>query len=194
MKAVKGSRGHDVRPKLVVASLFLAILGFGIVGAYAEQAIHGAPQASSALQAETCGIPSQALTLANQVEQSPAFVKAENGLSYALEYSYSQGPETGVVNAAIVSSGETTRSNGTGPAGSSIVGGTSVYYPPATVLVFFSYGSTSRTYCADNPLRDTGVVGVISASVPQNTDGSFNMPGMSIDFSPGLAVNGTATR
>lgn len=177
-----------------MASIFLAILGFAMVGVYAQSTANAASQNSTNLSAGTCGLTSQALTLASQVAQAPKFIKAENGLSYALEYAYSQGPETGVANAVIVSSGQHAEANGTGPASSAMVGGTQVYYPPSMVLVFFSYGGASATYCADDPLRDTGVVGVISASVPQNGDGSFNLSGMSIDFTPGLSVNGTAVQ
>jgi len=194
MRVAKGSRKRHIHPRLVVASIFLAILGFAMVGVYAQSTANAASQNSTNLSAGTCGLTSQALTLASQVAQAPKFIKAENGLSYALEYAYSQGPETGVANAVIVSSGQHAEANGTGPASSAMVGGTQVYYPPSMVLVFFSYGGASATYCADDPLRDTGVVGVISASVPQNGDGSFNLSGMSIDFTPGLSVNGTAVQ
>jgi hypothetical protein len=141
-----------------------------------------------------CGIPASILQLANQVQNDPRFVYTAKGMSYALQYSYTQGPETGVMNSRIVSSGTRTGANGTVPQNVQSVGGTPIYYPPSTVLVFFSYGSSSVTHCVNDAHRNVGVLGVIYADVPQGVDGSSNLASMTLDFSPGLIVNGTTSQ
>jgi hypothetical protein len=42
--------------------------------------------------------------------------------------------------------------------------------------------------------RNVGVLGVIYADVPQGVDGSSNLASMTLDFSPGLIVNGTTSQ
>lgn len=185
-RRVKGRSPRLRKGIMLVLPLVLIISGVSIgIGAS-----RGQTQNSSSIG--SCGIPDSTLQLANLVQHDSRFVSAEKGMSYALQYSYTQGPETGVLGGRIVSTGTKVEPNGTSSEGSEIVGGTPIYYPPSTVLVFYSYGASSTTYCVNDVRRNIGIVGVLDVNVPQNPDGSSKLANMTLDYSAGLNVNGTA--
>ncbi len=67
--------------------------------------------------------------------------------------------------------------------------GNSIFYPPETDLIFYSYGTASTPACPNLDTR--GVVGALWIQVPVNINGSYNLMTMSVYFTPGVLTNNT---
>jgi len=182
----------------LIAFLFMPLLltSLTVLGIVATSKLPGprgqtmqAPLSQTAQQTQ-CGIPTSVVQLSELVQQSAKFLAAAQGTTYSLQYYDQEGPETGVNNAQVAPGNG---SNTTGPSllnTERLVGGTPVYYPPAILMGFYSYGSHSVTSCQD-PARVHGVVSVMIVEVPINPDGSYNMTGLQIDYTGGMDSNMT---
>lgn len=132
------------------------------------------------------------MRLAAEVRQSPVFASKAGGFSYTLVSAENTSATTGVVNATLVKTGSANSQNVTGKFSNGIVGGTPFYAPPKTRLAFYSYGTAAQVSCASNPYPNQKVVGALWVDVPMNANGSYDLAHMTIYYTPGLFVNGTA--
>lgn len=150
---------------IVIAAL---IVGTSVV-VLSSGSPNGHTSTSGVSSTTSCNQPLYLVRLASQVEQTQSFAQQSHGLSYTLAYGDNESAATGTAN------------------------GKPIYYPPETSLAFYSYGSASTTAACPSDLGTAGVVGALWIQVPIDTDGSYNLPNMSVYFTPGVFTNSTAT-
>lgn len=118
----------------------------------------------------SCNQPAHLINLASRVEGTKIFAQQSHGLSYVLACWNNESAETGYAD----------------------VGGVRepLSYLPETNLVLYSYGTGTTTACPST-LGTKGVIGALWIQVPLGSDGTYNLAGMSIYFTPGVFTNST---
>ncbi len=188
MKYVSGGRrSRRFRSLPFVIGFMAVVLVLSLAGLLSATHVTTAAAQSDQVGGK-CGLPSYLIDLASQVQADPRFVSASAGLSYVLATGNNESTETVVIDAHVQQTGNNLTG---GTSSSKLEGGTTIYYPPETNLLFYSYGSQPPATCA-NTLGSKGVVGMISVNVPITPTASYDLQGMSLDHTNGVMSNGTA--